>query len=524
VYKNTMLSGTDNLPAHIGNRDPYKAYIKDYTWGSNSVKSAQGNMFYYLIALDIPGVDSIVCSDAAMTYIHYIHGVNPLNFVYLSNMYKFGAENGVNEFYHSWFSNGSSKWDRVGKSTYGPAPGYLTGGPNPFYDWDGCCPSGCGSASNNSICTSESVSPPKDQPQQKSYKDFNTSWPLNSWSVTENSCGYQVRYIRLLSKFVNLDLDCNGNPGGSAFIDSCGNCTGGNTGITPVLIPGDCGFPSDCTGMENGVAFIDSCGNCAGGTTGITPTLDTLLCNGRPEEFQAIFIFRDEATNEPLWSVNVLVNDLLKISDNEGKTVFTLTEGEHVIEFNKLSYKEENVTIQIHSDTLYVLFLTRTHANLKFRLHHQNTPVNNALVKIGGDSLLSNSLGIANFQQLPVPETYEYIITCDEYENQEGSIDLTKDFEVGIEMIQKPSSVLVDAVNSGMKIWPNPTAGSLYITFNKIPENVEIQISDMNGRTFIRERIDVNEKEISLDFLDKGLYMLNNVSKKENMVFLLVRN
>ena len=37
---------------------------------------------------------------------------------------------------------------------------------------------------------------------QKAYKDFNTSWPLNSWSVTENSNGYQVAYIRLLSKFV----------------------------------------------------------------------------------------------------------------------------------------------------------------------------------------------------------------------------------------------------------------------------------------------------------------------------------
>jgi len=35
-----------------------------------------------------------------------------------------------------------------------------------------------------------------------SYKDFNTGWPLNSWSVTEPSDGYQVAYIRLLSKFV----------------------------------------------------------------------------------------------------------------------------------------------------------------------------------------------------------------------------------------------------------------------------------------------------------------------------------
>jgi hypothetical protein len=67
---------------------------------------------------------------------------------------------------------------------------------------DVCCPSSCGSSASNAICTSENVSPPKGQPAQKAYKDFNTTWPLNSWSVTEPSNGYQVAYIRLLSKFV----------------------------------------------------------------------------------------------------------------------------------------------------------------------------------------------------------------------------------------------------------------------------------------------------------------------------------
>jgi hypothetical protein len=183
-----------------------------------------------------------------MGYINYIHGLNPLNFVYLSNMYRFGAENGVNEFYHTWFTNGSALWDRVGKSTYGPAPGFLTGGPNPSYDWDGCCPSGCGSANNNALCNSEPISPPKGQPKQKSYKDFNTSWPLNSWSVTENSCGYQISYIRLLSKFVNPAYDCHGDLNGNAFYDACNICSDGNTGRIPETDPSKC---SSATGLAS---------------------------------------------------------------------------------------------------------------------------------------------------------------------------------------------------------------------------------------------------------------------------------
>ena len=246
VYRNAMLNGSENFPAFNSIKDPYRAHIKDYTWGSNSVRSIQGLMYWNMIDY---GIDEDKASEvvrAGEGYVHYIHGVNPLNIVYLSNMYQYGAENSVNEFYHSWFTNGSAKWDRVGESTYGPAPGFMPGGPNPSYNWDGCCPTGCGSTANNSICTSESISPPKGQPSQKSYKDFNTSWPLNSWSVTENSCGYQINYIRLLSKYVDLRFDCNGDENGSAFIDVCGRCVGGNTGLQAATDAANC--PSENVG------------------------------------------------------------------------------------------------------------------------------------------------------------------------------------------------------------------------------------------------------------------------------------
>ncbi len=202
VFRKAMLNGEYNLPAQQGEKDPYLACLKDYTWGSNGVKSAQGSLFYDMI-LYVPDAETNTeWRDAALNYVHYIHGVNPLNIVYLSNMYSFGGDSCVNEFYHSWFCNGSDKWDRVGVSTYGPPPGYLTGGANPHYNWDRCCPENCDTKENNAMCFSESINPPRGQPAQKSYKDFNTSWPLNSWEITENSCSYQVRYIRLLSKFV----------------------------------------------------------------------------------------------------------------------------------------------------------------------------------------------------------------------------------------------------------------------------------------------------------------------------------
>jgi endoglucanase len=201
TYRSTIVSA-ENLGAHSARRDPYLAYLKDYVWGSNSTKALQALMFLNLVRYASETTLDPEARRAAERYVHYLHGVNPLQIVYLSNMYGYGAHNGVNEFFHSWFADGSPLWDRVGTSTYGPAPGFLTGGPNPSYDWDGCCPSGCGSTDNNARCGATRPMPPYGQPAQKSYRDFNTGWPLDSWSVTENSNGYQVAYLRLLSHFV----------------------------------------------------------------------------------------------------------------------------------------------------------------------------------------------------------------------------------------------------------------------------------------------------------------------------------
>ena len=196
----TALNANHNWPAVRNSEDPYSAYIgtSNFTWGSNRTISRKGLTFHNLIDYNISGTDSAEVRNAALGYLHYLHGTNPQGMVYLSNMYCLGVHSSVNEFYHSWFTNGSPLWDRVGTSTYGPAPGFLVGGPNPSYDWDG----NCTSANPNAGCGLAAPNPPKGQPAMKAYLDFNTSWPLNSWQVTENHNDYQVAYIRLLSKFV----------------------------------------------------------------------------------------------------------------------------------------------------------------------------------------------------------------------------------------------------------------------------------------------------------------------------------
>jgi endoglucanase len=187
--------------------DPYLAYLPSYAQGSNGDKAGQGDLLYDLVAFNVePAAGADASADAstashqaslsAERYVHYLHGVNPLQLVYLSNMGDYGAENYTTRFFSQWFAHGSH-WDAVGVSMYGPPPGFITGGPNPGYTWEACCPSTCG----GDFCGAAILSPPAGQPDEKSYKDFNDGWPLDSWKVTEPRDTYQTRYVRLLSKF-----------------------------------------------------------------------------------------------------------------------------------------------------------------------------------------------------------------------------------------------------------------------------------------------------------------------------------
>jgi len=204
AFSNSLSTwNADNLPAYTNSTDAYRAFLNNgnYTWNSNQTKSRQGNMFLAMNRYNFDAGNAINYANAASGFVHYFHGVNPNSKTYLSNMSKFGAENSVSSFYHGWFHDGSALWDEVGVSTYGPAPGFIPGGVNPSYDWDACCPSGCGSAANNAMCVAESLDPPKNQPIQKSWKDFNTSWPVNSWTISEAGIYTQAAYVRMLSKF-----------------------------------------------------------------------------------------------------------------------------------------------------------------------------------------------------------------------------------------------------------------------------------------------------------------------------------
>jgi endoglucanase len=181
----SVRDGSDNLKAFTEQTDAYRAYLKsdNYTWGSNSVKAVQGAMLYNMKQFGLDSDNQQNYWNAAAGYLHYLHGVNPNGLAYMTNMSEFGAEQSAQQMYHNWFGNNTA-WDN------NPAPAYVTGGANKYFS-----------------PAQGTIAPPQNQPVQKSYKDWNTSWPENAWEITEPAIYYQAAYIKLLSKFVSASIN-----------------------------------------------------------------------------------------------------------------------------------------------------------------------------------------------------------------------------------------------------------------------------------------------------------------------------
>ncbi len=203
AYKSSIDSGNDNLPNFLAKNDAYRAFMGNYTFNSNHFVSYKALLFQNAIKY-------------SLGFLNYLHGVNPLNKVYLSNMGEEGAENSVSQIYHVWFGDGTV-YDGLATGKIGPPPGFLVCGADQSYVADG------GNAS---------LSPPANQPKEKSYLDFNTAADA-SWVNSEVAIYNQATYARLVEKFIKFNYSRNN-------ISYCiPNTTSGSLYINSLVLDGN---------------------------------------------------------------------------------------------------------------------------------------------------------------------------------------------------------------------------------------------------------------------------------------------
>lgn len=154
-----------------GAHELYRAWmpVSSYHWGSNRTRAAHGLAALEGADAGLGGALAGELRQRALNELHALHGVNPLSFVYLTNMSRLGAELSARRMYHEWFGNA-------------PPPGYLVGGPDREYDGD--------------------LDWVRQQPPAKAYAEASNRYGTRSYEMTEPAIYYQATYIRLLTSFV----------------------------------------------------------------------------------------------------------------------------------------------------------------------------------------------------------------------------------------------------------------------------------------------------------------------------------
>jgi hypothetical protein len=171
-----------------------------------------------------------------------------------------------------------------------------------------------------------------------------------------------------------------------------------------------------------------------------------------------------------------------------------------------------------------VFYLVQTHADVKFRLNSEGSPLNLAKVKLNGDSLITNSLGIALFKQILLDGQYSYSISKSGYFDQAGDFYLSKDTVIDVSVEKWPLGIEQSMDKGKFKVWPNPATDFLYCSFPANYLNSTLFITDLVGKEIFSREINEPELTIPLKNYPSGAYILRIQTGNEYNSRLFFRN
>nr|MBP6315233.1 glycoside hydrolase family 9 protein [Chitinophagaceae bacterium] len=185
--------------------NPYFAYLQaaDYTFNSNEPMCNFGNLYFGMKNHNTDPSHNTQYENNAPHFLHYIHGVNPTNWAFVSNASSLGAENSLGEIYHGWFKHGSIwDWDTNDDMIADQVP-YK--GPPPMFVPTGVCKDLLNGNGGEGVPASFPLHLQSggNDPIMKKYRLFNNSNYLSSFKMNEVGLYVQGAYIRLLSNQVS---------------------------------------------------------------------------------------------------------------------------------------------------------------------------------------------------------------------------------------------------------------------------------------------------------------------------------
>jgi mannan endo-1,4-beta-mannosidase len=238
--------------------------------------------------------------------------------------------------------------------------------------------------------------------------------------------------------------------------------------------------------------------------------------------YNVVFTLMDSKTLEKFWGVPITFGTQTEVSDIDGRAIFFVDTGFYDYIINKISYKIETGSLIVVNDTSLNFYLEQLSAYAKFRLKDGITPVDNAVVKINSDSLVSNAIGIAQFKELPLDILYPYSITKEGYLPFAGEFYLSHDTVIDVSLEKNTLGTGKPGNLDNFKVWPNPATDFLHCSFPPECISSTFIITDMLGNKLYTTSVKETELTLSLQNFQPGAYILRVISDFEYSRVLIV--
>ena len=147
---------------------------------------------------------------------------------------------------------------------------------------------------------------------------------------------------------------------------------------------------------------------------------------------------------------------------------------------NASGYHSQSGHMEIESDTVLVYRMKPTHADIKFWLEENEHPLTMVSVRIGEEEIITSSLGLAKFTNLPTEISYHYIIEKDAYFSVEDQVYLFMDTVFQIQL-QKLNTLVSSSEKPGFIFWPNPAKDHLNVSLSNGSRPVQIRMVNVLG-------------------------------------------
>lgn len=243
-------------------------------------------------------------------------------------------------------------------------------------------------------------------------------------------------------------------------------------------------------------------------------------------QFNAIFNVLDEDDNAIEGAVITIESDQ-KLTDSDGNVSFTLVPGTYTYGVTAEGYESiigASLTVStadVTEDVTLVAIPLVTYGINFNVMDLEENPLEGASVTISDNSELTDDLGVASFTEILAGSEIEYIVSLEGYESDTGMISsLNADSTVYIHLVESVGIGTTEFDN--LKVYPNPTSGKVFV--DGIPAASNLYVFDITGNLILSKEVNEKSLELNLDFVEKGLYIIEVKNHSQHRVFRLVKN